>query len=96
MRVLLPQCRAGVLRMQRIEGAEFVGGKDKRRRLATAPVARLQQLQGDRSGMRGNGDELKQSLGGLDLAVLEAQSLFFEQPKEPSCAASAYASGMWQ
>ena len=32
--------------------------------------------------MSGNGDELQQSLGGLDLAVLEAQSLFLEQPKQ--------------
>src|SRR5437867_4146402 len=44
--------------------------------------SRLQQLQGDRRGMSGNGDEPKQSLGGLDLAVFEAQSLFLEQPKE--------------
>jgi hypothetical protein len=70
------------LRVQRIESAEFVGGQGNRSRLAAAPVSRLKQLQGDRRSMSGNGDELKQSLGGLDLAVLEAQSLFLKQPKQ--------------
>ena len=74
MRVLLPRRRAGVSRLQRIESAKFVGGKGNRSRLAAAPVPRLKQLQGDHRGMSGNGDELKQSLGGLHLAVLEAQS----------------------
>jgi hypothetical protein len=82
MRVLLPQCSARVLRVQRIESAEFVGGKGNSSRLAAAPVARLQQLQGDRRGMSGNRDELKQALGGLDLAAFKAQSLFLEQPKQ--------------
>src|SRR6516162_10592066 len=65
-----------------IEGAELIFGKGKRSRLLAAPIPRLQQLQGDRRGMSGNGDELEQALGGLDLAVFEAQSLFFEQPKQ--------------
>src|SRR5438132_12255364 len=82
MRVLLPRRPAGVLRVQRIESAEFVGGQGNRSRLAAASVSRLKQLQGDHRSMSGNGDELKQSLGGLDLAVLEAQSLFLEQPKQ--------------
>jgi len=82
MRVLLLRCPAGILRVQRIESAEFVGGKGNRGRLAAAPVSRLEQLQGNRRSMNGNGDELKQSLGGLDLAVLEAQSLFLKQPKQ--------------
>jgi len=82
VRVLLPRCPARVLRVQRIESAKFVGGKGNRSRLAAAPVARLQQLQGDRRGMSGNGDELKQALCSLDLAVFQAQSLFLEQPKQ--------------
>src|SRR5215471_16831913 len=45
MRVLLPRCPARVLRVQRTENAEFIGGKGNRSRLAAAPVARLQQLQ---------------------------------------------------
>src|SRR5438876_904423 len=56
--------------------------KGNRSRLTAAPVPGLKQLQGEHRGMSGNGDEFKQSLGGLDLAVLEAQSLFFEQPKQ--------------
>src|SRR5438105_109698 len=73
-------CRS--IAVQRIESAEFVGGQGNRSRIAAASVSRLKQLQGDRRSMSGNGDELKQSLGGLDLAVLEAQSLFLEQPKQ--------------
>ena len=82
MRVLLPRCRAAVLRVQRLESAEFVGSEGKASRLAAAPVARLQQLQADHCGVSGYGDEFEQSLGGLDLAVFEAQSLFLEQPKQ--------------
>jgi hypothetical protein len=82
MRVLLPRCPARILRVQRIESAEFVGAKGNRSRLTAAPVARLQQLQGDRRGMSGNRDELKQALRSLDLAVFQAQSLFLEQPKQ--------------
>src|SRR5439155_22963615 len=76
MRVLLPRCPAAVLGVQRIEGAEFIGRKGNRSRLTAAPVPGLKQLQGEHRGMSGNGDEFKQSLGGLDLAVFEAQSLF--------------------
>ncbi|MBV8111159.1 MAG: hypothetical protein JOZ35_14735 [Hyphomicrobiales bacterium] len=68
--------------MQRIESAKFVGGKGNRSRLAAAPVARLQQLRGDRRGMSGERDELKQALGSLDLAIFKAQSLFVERPKQ--------------
>jgi hypothetical protein len=82
MRVLLPRCPAAVLAVQRIESAELIGSKGNRSRLTAAPVPCLKQLQGEQRGMSGNGDELKQSLGGLDLAVLEAQSVFFEQPKQ--------------
>src|SRR6201988_3928732 len=57
VRVLLPWCPAAVLRVQCIQSAEFVGGKGDRIRLVAAPTARLQQLQGDRRGMSGNGDE---------------------------------------
>ena len=84
MRVLLPRCRAAVLRVQRLESAEFVGSEGKASRLAAAPVARLQQLQADHCGVSGYGDEFEQSLGGLDLAVFEAQSLLLEQPRN-SC-----------
>src|ERR1700747_36167 len=40
MRVLLPRCPAAVLRVQRIQSAEFVGGKGQRSRLVAAPIAR--------------------------------------------------------
>src|SRR5207253_10356935 len=46
MRVLLPWRPAGVLRVQRIESAEFGGGQGNRSRLAAASVPRRKPLQG--------------------------------------------------
>src|SRR5205807_8165640 len=58
------------------------GSQNNRNRRTEASVSLHEQQLCDRRSKSGNGDKLKQSLGGLDLTVLESQSMFLEQPKQ--------------
>src|SRR5258705_5195263 len=80
--IFLERSLAFELGVEAREHGEFIRRECDGGRLAEGSVARLEQLQDDDGSLGGDGSELDQAIGGLDLAVFQSKALLPQQPPE--------------
>src|SRR5881392_861485 len=89
MRVFLQFGFTFELGVEGVESFDLTGIEGERCGLAAMTVARLQELDGDRRRLGGDGGELDEAVGGFELAVFDFESLDFQHAEQlldaPAC-----------